>query len=76
MTRLPVLSIITWSPFLAALVIMAAARHRPLLVRGTAVVGAVIPLALSIWLCFAYDRTAAGFQFGEKFALVPSFGIS
>jgi NADH-quinone oxidoreductase subunit M len=75
-TRLPVLSIITWSPFVAALVIMAAARHRPLLVRGTAVAGAVVPLALSIWLCFAYDRTAAGLQFGEKFALVPSFGIS
>ena len=76
MTDLPVLSIITWSPFAAALVIMAAARHRPGLVRWTAAAGAAIPLALSIWLCFAYDRTAAGFQFGEKLPLVPSFGIS
>jgi NADH-quinone oxidoreductase subunit M len=75
-TRLPVLSIITWSPFLAALVIMAAARHRPLLVRWTAVAGAAVPLVLSIWLCFAYDRGAAGFQFGEKMPLVPSFGIA
>jgi NADH-quinone oxidoreductase subunit M len=75
-SRLPILSIITWSPFLAALVIMAAARHRPLLVRGTAVLGAAIPLALSVWLCFAYDRATAGFQFGEHLPLVPSFGIS
>ena len=42
MTRLPVLSIITWSPFAAALVIMAAARHRPLLVRWTSVIGALL----------------------------------
>jgi len=75
-TRLPVLSIITWSPFVAALVIMAAARHRPLLVRWTSAIGAAIPLALSVWLCVAYDRSAAGFQFGERFSLVPSFGIA
>ena len=76
MTQLPVLSIITWAPFAAALVIMAAARHRPLLVRWTAVIGAAVPLALSLWLCVAYDRTAAGFQFGEALPLVRSFGIS
>jgi len=72
----PVLSIITWSPFAAALVIMALARHKPLLVRLTATVGALLPLALSVWLCFAYDRTAAGFQFAEHHPLVPTFGIS
>ena len=63
MSGFPVLSIITWSPFIAALIIMAAARHRPLLVRCTAALGAAIPLVLSAWLYFAYDRSAAGFQF-------------
>ena len=76
MSGFPVLSVITWSPFVAALIIMAFARHRPLLVRYTAMLGALIPLVLSVWLCFAYDRSAAGFQFGETFALVPTFGIS
>jgi NADH-quinone oxidoreductase subunit M len=75
-TGLPVLSIITWSPFVAALVIMALARHRPALVRWTAAGGAAVPLALALWLYFAYDRAAAGFQFGESLPLVPSFGIS
>ena len=75
-TRLPILSIITWSPFVAALIIMAFARHRPLLVRYTATLGAALPLVLSVWLCFAYDRGAAGFQFAESFPLVPTFGIS
>jgi NADH-quinone oxidoreductase subunit M len=75
-TDVPVLSIVTWAPFAAALVIMAWGRHRPLLVRWTAVAGASIPLALAIWLCFSYDRAAAGFQFAESLPLVPSFGIS
>jgi NADH-quinone oxidoreductase subunit M len=54
---------------------MALARHRPALVRWTAAVGAAVPLLLSIWLYFAYDRAAAGFQFGQSLPLVPSFGI-
>ena len=76
MSGFPVLSVITWSPFVAALVIMAFARHKPLLVRLTATLGAALPLVLSIWLCLAYDQKTAGFQFAEHFALVPSFGIA
>jgi len=40
--RLPVLSIITWSPFVATLIIMFFARYRPLLVRLTAVISSAI----------------------------------
>ncbi|MBI2189840.1 MAG: NADH-quinone oxidoreductase subunit M [Acidobacteria bacterium] len=76
MTRLPVLSIMTWAPFVSALVIMFFARRRPLLVRWTSVVGTGISLLASIWVYWAYDRAAAGFQFQEEFALVPSLGIS
>ncbi len=76
MNGFPILSVITWAPFVSALVIMFAARHRPLLVRWTAVIGTGVSLGLSIWLYWAYDRTTAGFQFGEKVSLVPSLGIS
>lgn len=76
MNGLPVLSIITWAPFVSALVIMFFARHRPLLVRWTSAVGAGISLVASVWVYWAYDRTAAGFQFQEEFALVPGLGIS
>jgi len=75
-TGVPVLSIVTWSPFVAALVIMAFGRHHPLLTRVTAAIGATISLALALWLCVAYDQRTAGFQFAESWALVPSFGIS
>ena len=75
MSRLPVLSIITWAPFLSALIIMFFARHRPLLVRWTAVLGSGVSLGLSLWLYWTYDRAVAGFQFVERLPLVPSLGI-
>jgi len=75
-THLPVLSIITWAPFVAALVIMAFGSTRPLLVRYAAVAGATVSSIGAVWLAFAYDQGRAGYQFGEQFALVPSLGIS
>ena len=76
MTGFPILSVMTWAPFVSALVIMFFARRRPLLVRWTAVAGASVSLVASIWIYWAYDRAAAGFQFREEIALVPSLGIS
>ena len=74
--KFPILSVITWAPFISALVIMAFARHRPLLVRLTAVIGSSLCLALSVWLYFAFDHAAGGYQFRETLPLVPSLGIS
>jgi NADH-quinone oxidoreductase subunit M len=76
MTFVPVLSIMTWAPFVSALLIMFAARHRPLLVRWISVAGTAVSLVASLWLYWEYDRGAAGFQFREEFSLVPSLGIS
>ncbi|GMV21434.1 MAG: NADH dehydrogenase subunit M [Acidimicrobiia bacterium] len=76
MSGLPILSIVTWAPFVAALVIMALGRSRPLLVRWSALIGAAVSTAGSLWLYAAYDQTAGGFQFHESIALVPSLGIA
>ncbi len=75
-TGLPILSVMTWAPFIAALIVMAFARHRPLLVRWTSLLGATVSLVASLWVFWSYDRAAAGFQFQEQFDLVPSLGIS
>ena len=75
-TGLPILSIMTWAPFVAALVIMFFARQRPLLVRWTSLIGATVSLVASVWVYWSYDRAAAGFQFNEEFSLVPSLGIT
>ena len=71
----PVLSIITWAPFVGAVLIMFTARHRPLLVRGLAVSSTGLALLLSLVIFAAYDREAAGFQFYEEVMLVPPLGI-
>jgi NADH-quinone oxidoreductase subunit M len=76
MTAVPVLSIITWAPFVGALLIMFTARHRPLAVRLIAAITTGISTVLSVWIYAAYDREAAGFQFYEKLLLVPPLGIS
>jgi NADH-quinone oxidoreductase subunit M len=75
-TRLPVLSIITWAPFVAALVIMAFGRSRPLLVRYAAAIAAGVSSIGALWLLAAYDQSAAGYQFSERLSLVPSLGIA
>src|SRR2546423_7614568 len=72
----PVLSIITWMPFIGALLIMFTARSRPLAVRVIALVTTGISTILSLWVLVASEREAAGFKCCEKFALVPPLGIS
>ena len=71
MTQFPTLSVITWAPFVGAVLIMFLARHRPLLVRWIALVSTGTSLALSIRIYALYEREAAGFQFYEELPLVP-----
>jgi NADH-quinone oxidoreductase subunit M len=72
----PLLSIMTWAPFVGAVLIMFTARRNPLAVRLIATVATAISTVISLWVFAAYDRVAAGFQFGERIALVPPLGIS
>ena len=76
MKGFPTLSIITWAPFVGAVLIMFLARHRPRLVRWIALVSTAISLVLSIWIYASYEREAAGFQFYEEMPLVPPLGIT
>jgi NADH-quinone oxidoreductase subunit M len=72
----PVLSLITWMPFVGALLIMFTARRSPLAVRLIAVVTTAVSTVASIVVFVAYDRQAAGFQFYERLPLVPPLGIN
>jgi NADH-quinone oxidoreductase subunit M len=72
----PVLSVITAIPLLAAVVVMVGGRRRPLLVRGTSAVAAIVTLVLSVWLYATFDPRTPGFQFRESYPLVPPLGIA
>jgi NADH-quinone oxidoreductase subunit M len=76
MSGFPILSVMTFAPFVSALVIMFFARQRPGLVRWASVAGTGVSLVASLWVFWAYDRAAAGFQFHEEVVLVPALGIS
>jgi NADH-quinone oxidoreductase subunit M len=75
MSELPVLSLVTVTPFVAAVLIMAFGRTRPIAVRLIATAAASVTLALSVYLYAAYDTAAGGFQFQERYPLVRALGI-
>lgn len=71
----PFLSVITFSPFAGAFLMLFARRH-PLAVRIIGVVTTGVSLVLSIVLLFLYNTQKGGFQFIEHIPIVPSLGIS
>ncbi len=72
----PVLSIITFTPIVAALIMLAMPANRKNEVRAVALGSAIFALILSAWVYFTYDQTAAGYQFLEKYDWLPALGIS
>jgi len=72
----PVLSIITFTPMVAALIMLMMPSHRRNETRAVALASAAFALILSIWVYFSYDQAAAGYQFVEKYNWLPALGIS
>ncbi len=57
----PVLSVLTWAPFVGAVLIMFTARRSPRAVRLIAAGSTGVSGVLALWIYTAYDRQAAGF---------------
>lgn len=74
--QFPILSVIVFTPLVAALIIFLMNGERKNEIRVTALAAAVFALVLSIWVYFSYDQTAAGYQFIEKVDWLPVLGIS
>jgi NADH-quinone oxidoreductase subunit M len=76
MMNFPVLSVITFTPTVAALIILMLPAQRKNEARAVALMAATFALILSIWMYFSYDHVAAGYQFVEKYNWLPVLGIS
>lgn len=76
MEGFPILSAIILSPLVAVLILLFVDDRKIGFVRGISVVSTAISLVLSIYLMFAYDKEAGGYQFIEKIEWVKSLGIS
>ena len=62
----PVLSVITFTPMIAAVLILLLPARRKTETRAVALAAATFALILSFWVYFNYDQAAAGYQFIEK----------
>jgi len=70
------LSMILFSPTIAALLIFLLPRERVKWIRWGATLASLIPLGLAVWLWFAYDSSASGFQFVERAVWYEAIGSS
>lgn len=72
----PIISVIVILPIAAGLILLAMPGERKTLIRVTALLIAVIELALSVLVYFGYDTAAGGYQFVVQFPWIESLGIS
>lgn len=72
----PVLSIITFTPMVAAAIMLLMPAQRKNETRAVALAAATFALFLSFWVYFTYDQAAAGYQFVEQYNWLPALGIS
>ncbi len=72
----PILSVIIFSPIVAALILLMMPADRKTEIRVVALMTAAFALILSLWVYLNYDQAAAGYQFIEKYDWMPQLGIS
>ena len=63
---------LTLAPVVAALLILALPEARA---RAVALAGALVSLTLAVWMLVQFDITAAGLQFSEKVAWIPTLSV-
>jgi NADH-quinone oxidoreductase subunit M len=76
MMNFPVLAVITFTPLVAAMIILLIPAEKKNEARGVALAAATFALLLSFWVYFSYDQNLAGYQFVQKYNWLPALGIS
>jgi NADH-quinone oxidoreductase subunit M len=72
----PFLGVITFTPFIIALLLLMFPEDRKNEARVAALAGATVCLILSLFVFFGYDVAKGGYQFTERFEWIPQYGIS
>ncbi len=73
----PVLSVIVFTPLVAALIILMIPAQRKTEARGVALAAATFALLLSLWVYIQYlTQHMTGYQFVEQYSWLPALGIS
>ncbi len=74
--QFPFLSVIVFTPLVAALILLLFKPDQKKAVRITALCAALLALVLSVLVYVTYDKAVAGYQFIEKYNWMPMLGIS
>jgi NADH-quinone oxidoreductase subunit M len=74
--QFPILSVIVLTPAITGLIILLIPSEKKAEIRVTALAASALAMLLSVWVYFAYDISAGGYQFVEKYDWLPSLGIS
>ncbi len=74
--QFPILSVIVFTPLVAAIILLLIPAERKNEVRVTALAAASFALFLSGWVYFHYDVAAGGYQFMEHYPWFPQLGVS
>ncbi len=72
----PFLTVITFTPMAAALLLQLIPSERKSEIRMTALAAGLFTLVLSLFTYFGYDQAAAGYQYVEHYEWIPQLGIS
>src|SRR5512138_2051724 len=76
MMNFPILSIITFTPIVAAVLMLLLPAQRKNEARAVALAAATFALILSFWVYFSYDQAQAGYQFVKEYNWLPQLGIT
>jgi NADH-quinone oxidoreductase subunit M len=74
-SSLPLLSLITFSPLVGALIIAFIPRENQRAVRWTALAVALVSFGLSLLMLIGLDPAASGFSYVERVDWIPVFGV-
>ena len=75
MTRLPLLSLVVFSPLVGAALLALLPREPAAGVRRAALAFALVPLGLSLWMLARFQKGVGDFQLVERAAWIPQWGI-
>ena len=77
LTHFPLISLVTFLPTIGALIVAVQNKEDTNSLKQTALVVSILTFIVSLgFVVGGFDRTQAAYQFTEKYAWIPSFGIN
>jgi len=73
---MPILSMLTWTPFVGVVIILFLPKQNVKLIQGIALACATVSLVLTWSLLFRFDQNTAALQFSERREWIPELGMT